>query len=110
MRTLRDDVIPTATEGTGVTASLGGVTAGSIDSTDDVARRIPLLIAGVVSLSMLLLLVSFRSILIPVTAALMNLLSVAAAYGVIGLVSEGGWAGRLIGIDTETPLPSSCPS
>ncbi len=109
VRTLREEVIPSAVDGTGVTASIGGVTAGSIDSTDDVAGRIPLLIGGVVALSMLLLLVSFRSILIPVTAAAMNLLSVAAAYGVVGLVSEGGWAGRLVGIDTETPLPSFVP-
>ena len=54
---------------------------------------------------MLLLLVAFRSLVIPLKAALMNLLSVAAAYGVVALVLEGGWAGRLIGIDTETPLP-----
>ena len=58
---------------------------------------------------MLLLLVSFRSIAIPVTAAFMNLLSVAAAYGVVALVLEGGWAGQLIGIDTATPMPAFIP-
>jgi putative drug exporter of the RND superfamily len=109
VRTLRDDVVPAATEGTGLTVHVGGMTAMAIDSTDNIAQRLPLLIGGVVALSMLLLLVSFRSIAIPVTAALMNLLSVAAAYGVVALFLQGGWAGQLIGIDTETPMPAFIP-
>jgi putative drug exporter of the RND superfamily len=109
VRTLRDDLVPAATDGTGVTVHVGGVTATAIDSTANIAQRLPLLIGGVVALSMLLLLVSFRSIAIPVTAAFMNLLSVAAAYGVVALVLEGGWAGQLIGIDTETPMPAFIP-
>jgi putative drug exporter of the RND superfamily len=109
VRTLRDDVVPAATEGTGLTVHVGGMTAMAIDSTDNIAQRLPLLIGGVVVLSMLLLLVSFRSIAIPVTAALMNLLSVAAAYGVVALFLQGGWAGQLIGIDTETPMPAFIP-
>ena len=109
VRTLRDDVVPTATEDAGVTVHVGGVTATAIDSTANIAQRLPLLIGGVVALSMLLLLVSFRSIAIPVTAAFMNLLSVAAAYGVVALVLEGGWAGQLIGIDTATPMPAFIP-
>jgi RND superfamily putative drug exporter len=74
-----------------------------------VAERLPLLIGGVVALSVLVLLLSFRSIVIPLTAALMNLLSVAAAYGVVALVLQGGWAGQLLGIDTETPMPAFIP-
>jgi RND superfamily putative drug exporter len=109
VQNLRDDVIPAAVDGTGLRAFVGGATATSIDSTEDVASRIPLLIGGVVLLSMLLLLLAFRSFVIPLTAAVMNLLSVAAAYGVVALVSEGGWAGQLVGIDTETPLPSFVP-
>jgi putative drug exporter of the RND superfamily len=105
VHTLRDDVLPDA----GVEVHVGGVTATSIDSTENTAERLPLLIGGVVLLSMVLLLVSFRSIVIPITAALMNLLSVAAAYGVVALVLEGGWAGRLVGIDTETPMPAFIP-
>ena len=62
---------------------------------------------GVVLLSFLLLLVSSGSIAVAVKAAVMNLLSVAAAYGVVALVLQGGWAGRLIGIDHPTPLPRS---
>ena len=106
---LRDDVVPQATEGTGTTVYVGGVSAALIDTTDDIASRIPLLIGGVVLLSVIVLLLAFRSIVIPLTAAVMNLLSVAAAYGVVALVLEGGWAGQLIGIETETPLPAFIP-
>ena len=109
VNTLRDDVLPSATDGTGVTVHVGGVTATSIDSSDNIAKRLPLLIGGVVLLSMLLLIVSFRSIAVAVKAAVMNLLSVAAAYGVVALVLQGGWAGQLIGIDTPTPLPAFVP-
>jgi RND superfamily putative drug exporter len=106
---LRDTTIPAATDGGGTTVHVGGVTASSIDSTANIASRIPLLITGVVLLSMLLLLVSFRSVMVAVKAAAMNLLSVAASYGVVALVLQGGWAGRLVGIDTETPLPAFVP-
>jgi RND superfamily putative drug exporter len=106
---LRDTTIPEATRGSGVTVHVGGVTAMGIDSTADAARRLPALIGGVVLLSMLLLLVAFRSVAVAVKAAVMNLVSVAAAYGVVAAVVSGGWAGRLIGIDTETPLPAFVP-
>jgi RND superfamily putative drug exporter len=106
---LRDTTIPEALAGTGTQVFVGGVTATSIDSTENIASRIPLLIGGVVALSMLLLLVSFRSVTVAVKAAVMNLLSVAAAYGVVALVLQGGWAGRLVGIDTPTPLPAFVP-
>ena len=109
VHTLRDTVLPDAIAGTGLTVHVGGVTATSIDSTDNIAKRIPLLIGGVVLLSMLLLLVSFRSVAVAVKAAAMNLLSVAAAYGVVALVLQGGWAGQLVGIDTPTPLPAFVP-
>ena len=88
---------------------VGGVTAVSIDSTHNIAKRIPLLIGGVVLLSMLVLVLSFRSLVVALKAAVMNLLSVAAAYGVVALVLQGGWAGQLIGIDTPTPLPAFVP-
>src|SRR4051795_1315152 len=106
---LRDTTLPSLTDGTGLTVHVGGVTATSIDSTQNIAKRIPLLIGGVVLLSMLLLLVSFRSVAIAVKAAVMNLLSVAAAYGVVALVLQGGWLGRLVGIATPTPLPAFVP-
>ncbi len=102
VRTLRDEVA-----GTGV--HVGGVTAAAIDSTADTASRLPLLIGGVVGLSFLLLLTVFRSVTVAVKAAVLNLLSLGAAYGVVALVLQGGWAGQLIGIDTETPLPAFIP-
>ncbi len=109
IHTIRDDVVPAAMEGTGTSVHVGGVTATSIDSTANVASRLPFLIAGVVAISVLLLLVSFRSIVIPITAAAMNLLSVAAAYGIVALALQGGWFGQLIGIDNATPLPAFIP-
>ncbi len=109
VRKLRADVIPAATDGTGVEAHVGGVTATNIDSNENVSSRLPYLIGGVIALSMLLLFAAFRSIVIPLTAAVMNLLSVAAAYGVMSYVLEGGWAGQLLGIDTETPMPGFVP-
>jgi RND superfamily putative drug exporter len=109
VHSLRDTTLPSVSDGTGLTVHVGGVTATSIDSTQNIAKRIPLLIGGVVLLSMLLLLVSFRSVAVALKAAVMNLLSVAAAYGVVALVLQGGWAGQLVGIDTPTPLPAFVP-
>ncbi len=108
VRDLRDHVVPGAV-GPGVRVHVGGATASAIDSTDNISRRIPLLVGGVVTVSMLLLLVAFRSLAVALKAAVMNLLSVEAAYGVVALVLEGGTAGRLIGIDSPTPLPAFVP-
>jgi RND superfamily putative drug exporter len=109
VHTLRDDVIPDATEGTGAEAFVGGRTATNIDLNSSVVERLPFLIGGVVLVSMVLLLVAFRSIVIAATAAVMNLLSVGAAYGVLALFLEGGWASGLIGIDDPAPLAGYVP-
>jgi RND superfamily putative drug exporter len=109
VRTLRNDVIPAATEGTGTAVHVGGATAANIDINTSIADRLALLIGGVIVVSMLLLLVAFRSVMIAITAAVMNLLSVAAAYGVVAYFLEGGWAGKLIGIDTATPMAAFGP-
>ncbi len=109
VRDLRDHVIPAASAGTGMDVHVGGVTAAAIDSTANVVKRIPLLIAGVVLLSMLLLLISFRSVVVALKAAVMNLLSVGAAYGVVALVLQGGTIGGLFGIHGHTPLPAFVP-
>jgi RND superfamily putative drug exporter len=106
---LRQDVIPAAVRGSGVQVHVGGVTATAIDSTQDVTKRLPLLVIGVVGLSMLVLLAAFRSVAIAVKAALMNLLSIAAAYGIVAAVLQGGWFGQLFGIDHKTPLPAFVP-
>jgi RND superfamily putative drug exporter len=104
-----EDLVATLREAAPDGVHVGGVTAAAVDSTDDVAGRLPLLVGGVVGLSFLLLLLVFRSPAIAVKAAVLNLASIAAAYGVVALVLEGGWAGQLIGIDTPTPLPVFIP-
>jgi RND superfamily putative drug exporter len=106
---LRDDVVPEMLRPAGITAHIGGVTAALEDQSEYITDRMPLFIAGVVGLSFLLLLVAFHSPLISLKAALMNLLSVSAAYGVMTLVSKGGTVGELIGIDHEVPIAPFMP-
>ena len=88
---------------------VGGATASFVDQSDVTADRLPLFIGGVVGLSFLLLLTAFRAPLVALKAGLMNLLSIGAAYGVVALVADGGFAGQLIGIDTATPVPPFIP-
>jgi RND superfamily putative drug exporter len=106
---LRDTILPDALRGTGVDVSVGGATAQAIDQSEASAARLPLFIGVVVGLSLVLLLVAFRSLAVAVKAGVMNLLSVATAYGIVALVAEGAWAGQLVGIDTATPVPPFIP-
>jgi putative drug exporter of the RND superfamily len=109
VKRLRGTVIPEALAGTGVTASVGGVTAALEDQSEYVVDRMPLFIAGVVGLSFLLLLIAFHSPLISLKAGVMNLLSVSAAYGVMTLFAQGGFLGQLIGIDHAVPIAPFMP-
>jgi putative drug exporter of the RND superfamily len=106
---LRDDVVPRATAGSGLNVHVGGQTAAFIDESELVASRMPLFITGVLGLSLLLILAVFRSPAIALKAGALNLLSVGAAYGVLALFAKGGLAGGLLGIDTDTPVPSAIP-
>jgi putative drug exporter of the RND superfamily len=106
---LRDEVVPTALDGTGSQAFVGGRTAMFIDLSDRVASRLPVFIAAVVGLSFLLLTAVFRSVLVPLKAALMNLLSIGAAYGVVVAVFQWGWGRSLIGLDETVPIVSFVP-
>ena len=106
---LRDNVIPQALQGTGLTAYVGGQTAGYIDLADRISDKLPSMIAIVVALSFVVLFLAFRSILVPLKAALMNLLSVAAAYGVVTAVFQEGWGAELIGLDHAIPIVSFVP-
>ncbi|MGW6568174.1 MMPL family transporter [Streptomyces sp. NPDC054975] len=90
---LRSDVLPPVERATGVDLLVGGPTAATEDFAATVADRMPLFVAIVVGLSALLLLLVFRSVLIPVKAALLNLVSIGAALGVITLVFQHGWFG-----------------
>ena len=105
IKTLRNDVIP----GTGVEAKVGGFTAAGVDFADVIGSRMPLLFIGVLSLSFLLLMAVFRSLLVPLKAVIMNLLSIGAAYGVIVAIFQWGWGMNLIGVGKAGPIESWAP-
>ena len=94
---LRTDLAPTL-QGSGATVLVGGATAMFIDIGDRIASRLPLFFGAVIGLSFLLLMAVFRSVLVPLKAALMNLLAIGAAYGVLVAVFQWGWLGGLIGV------------
>ncbi len=105
IKTLRNDVIPQ----TGVEAKVGGFTAAGVDFADVIGGRMPLLFIGVLSLSFLLLMAVFRSLLVPLKAVIMNLLSIGAAYGVIVAIFQWGWGMNLIGVGKAGPIESWAP-
>ena len=106
---LRDTTIPEATKGQDMTAFVGGTTAAYVDLAEKITSKLPLVILVVAALSFLVLLVGFRSILIPAQAAVMNLISVGAAYGVLTLIFQEGFASSLIGLDGAIPVVSFVP-
>jgi RND superfamily putative drug exporter len=101
---LRDHVVPNAIGPDGPAVYIGGLTAASIDTSDKLSTRLPWFIGGVLALSFLLLLLVFRSVLVPVKAVIMNLLSIGASFGVIVAVFQWGWFGSIIGIDKAGPI------
>ena len=109
MQELRSDVLPAAIGTSGAQAYVGGLTATFIDIGDQISSRLPYFIGAVVLLSFLLLMLVFHSMLIPLTAAMMNLLSVGAAYGVTVAVFQWGWAKDVIGLDSTVPIVSFIP-
>ncbi|MGH2948240.1 MAG: MMPL family transporter [Solirubrobacteraceae bacterium] len=106
---LREDVIPQATAGTPLQVYVGGNTAGFEDFSDKVSSRLPLFIGVVIGLSVLLLIAAFRSLWIPLVSAVFNLLSIAAAYGVVTAVFQDGIGASLIGVDSGVPVVSFIP-
>ena len=104
VQTLRNEVIPPVTNGTQVNAQVGGQTAASIDAANFLGHRLFVVIGAVLILSFILLMVVFRSLVLPLKAVIMNLLSVGAAYGVMVAVFQWGWAGRIIGIGQTGPI------
>ena len=96
---LRDDVLPAATAGTGLDVAVAGGVAVGVDFTDYLSERLPYFFAAVLGLSFLLLMVVFRSLLVPLKAVIMNLLSIGAAYGVVVAVFQWGWGGSLLDIE-----------
>ena len=98
VRSLREDVVPSAIAGSTLDVKVTGMMASSLDFTTYLAGRIPLFVGVVLALSFVLLMLVFRSILVPIKAVIMNLLSIAAAFGVVVAVFQWGWLGSLIGI------------
>ncbi|HLM51733.1 MAG TPA: MMPL family transporter, partial [Solirubrobacteraceae bacterium] len=107
---LRADIIPASIDQVGGTESLvTGQTAGSKDFNDVMKGSAPLVFAFVLTLAFLLLLVTFRSIVIPIKAIVLNLLSVGAAYGVLVLVFQNSWAEGLLGFESSGAITSWLP-
>ena len=106
---LRNDVLPGATRGSDVNVYVGGATATFQDLADKIAASLPIFIAMVVGLSVLLLMAVFRSVWVPLVSAAFNLLSIAAAYGVVVLVFQDGVGASLLGVDGEVPIVSFVP-
>ncbi|WP_148615931.1 MMPL family transporter [Nocardioides rubriscoriae] len=106
--TLRDEVLP-AYEVAGTSLHVGGQTAAKIDLTQQVSDSLVLVISVVILLSFLLLVLLFRSVVIPLTAAVMNLLSVGAAFGILTLVFQEGYGIGLVGLDGPVPIESFVP-
>jgi putative drug exporter of the RND superfamily len=99
VRHLRRDVIPAAVAGTELDVQVTGSAAVNIDITDYLAERMPVFFGAVLALSFVLLMTVFRSLLVPLKAVVMNVLSIAAAYGVVVAVFQWGWGAHLLGIE-----------
>jgi uncharacterized membrane protein YdfJ with MMPL/SSD domain len=112
LETVRGDVIPRVENAGGVTSYVGGYTASYADLATLISQRLLLVIGTVILLGFLLLLLAFRSLLIPLQAALTNVLSAAAAFGVLTAAFQWGWGISLLGIDTASsgvPIASYVP-
>ena len=106
---LRDTTIPQAEKGTNMKAYVGGQTAAYVDLASKISSKLPLQIAVVIVLAFLLLMLAFRTIVVPAQAALMNLFSIAASYGVLVAIFQYGWAIGILGHSDPVPIVSYVP-
>jgi len=102
-------VIPKAEQGSGMKAYVGGSTAAYDDLASGISSKLPLQILVVIVLSFALLVLAFRTIVVPAQAAVMNLLSIAASYGVLTAIFQYGWLDHLIGLSGPVPIVSYVP-
>jgi RND superfamily putative drug exporter len=107
---LRSDVIPAATQGTSMKVYVGGQTAIFDDFADVLTGKIPLFITVIVGLGFVLLLIAFRSVLVPLTAAVMNLLAAGASFGVVVAVFQWGWGSEAMGLGRAGPVEAFLPA
>jgi len=106
---LRSTVLPAALQGTGTTVLVGGITAVFVDFADTISSKLPLFIGVVVLFSFLLLAVVFRSLVVPLTAAAMNLLSIGASLGVMTAIFQHGFMGSFFGVSRAGPIEAFIP-
>ncbi|MDM7829934.1 MMPL family transporter [Cellulomonas edaphi] len=106
---LRDDVLPQALAGSPAQAHIGGQTANFADVGVRVNDRLPVFVTAVLLMSFVLLVLVFRSVLVPLKAVLLNLLSIGASYGVMVMVFQWGWGADLIGLEATVPIVSFIP-
>jgi RND superfamily putative drug exporter len=106
---LRDSVIPPTASASGLTVYVGGLTAIFADFSTVLSQKLPLFVGIVVLLSFLLLAVVLRSLVVPLKAAIMNLLSIAAAFGIVTAVFQWGWLGPVFGVSRAGPVESFLP-
>src|SRR3989440_1664157 len=106
---LRDTMVPQMRRATGAQVHIGGPTAVFDDLGHTLTNKLPLFIGVVVLLSALLLMAVFRSVLVPLKAVLMNVLSIGAAFGVVVAVFQWGWLANVIGVDRTGPIESFLP-
>jgi RND superfamily putative drug exporter len=109
VKRLRADVLPEATEGTSVDLAITGSVAVNVDFSSYLATRLPWFLGAVLALSFLLLMAVFRSLLVPLKAVIMNLLSIGAAYGLAVVVFQWGWGASLLGVDATGPIEPFIP-
>jgi RND superfamily putative drug exporter len=109
VKDLRSNVLPAAVASTGTNTFVAGNTAANIDVSDKISNRMPLFFVIVIGLSLILLAVVFRSIVVPLKAGLMNLLSIGGAYGLLVIVFQWGWGKGLIGVSKDGPVESYLP-
>jgi RND superfamily putative drug exporter len=107
--TLVDHALPASVQGTGAKAYVTGTAASQLEFQDTITSRLPIIIAVVVFTAFLLVLCSFRSLLLAIKAAVLNLLSIGAAYGVVVAVFQWGWGRSLFGVSENVPIESYVP-
>jgi len=107
--TLRDQALPRALAGTGATGYVTGLTSAQLDFRDQVGNQLPVIIGVVIAAAFLILLAAFRSPVLALKAAILNLLSIGAAYGVVVAVFQWGWGSSLLGVSEKVPVESYVP-
>ncbi|MEU5159808.1 MMPL family transporter [Streptomyces sp. NPDC020875] len=106
---LRGELLPRATAGTSLTVLVGGVTAGYDDFAEVIVGKLPLFVGAVVAFGCVLLLLAFRSVGIPLKAAVMNIAAVASSFGVVVAIFQWGWGSELLGLGRAGPIEPFLP-